>query len=178
MFEYNTKTNLVNRLKKVIMGLINMPDLVKYIHKALVKGKRTIAVAESCTGGLISKILTDNPGSSKYFLLGVTAYSNQAKKNTLKIPASIISERGAASKETASLMAENIRRISGADLGIGVTGIAGPTGATPGKPIGTVFIAASGKRKTICRKFIFRGSRPSIRKQAALSSLKLLKLIL
>jgi len=155
-----------------------MQNLTRYIHKTLIRNNQTIAVAESCTGGLISKILTDNPGSSKYFLLGVTAYSDQAKKHILKIPASIISGSGAVSKEVAAVLAKNIRKIAKADFGIGVTGIAGPTGATVNKPVGTVFIAITDNKKTICEKFLFRGSRASVKKQSAFQSLKLLKLVL
>ncbi len=155
-----------------------MPSLIKHIHKSLIKATKTIATAESCTGGLLSSFLTQLSGSSQYFTLGVTAYSNQAKRSILKVPASVIAKRGTVSKDVASLMAKNIRKIAKANFGIGITGIAGPTGATSNKPIGTVFIAVAGKNKAICKRFIFQGNRISIRKQAALKSLQLLKLFL
>lgn len=157
---------------------IPMQNIIKHIHKSLIKKNKTIATAESCSGGILSSLLTQSSGSSQYFILGVITYSNQAKNNILKIPLSIITGNGAASKDVACLMAKNIRRIAKTDLGIGITGIAGPTGATPDKPVGTVFISVTNKNKTICKKFIFQGSRASIRKQSALKSLQLLKLFL
>ena len=155
--------------------LVIMQNIAGYIHKSLLKTGKTIATAESCSGGILSGLLTQYSGSSRYFILGVVTYSNQTKVNILKIPASTIAKKGAVSKEVASLMAKNIRRIAKTDLGIGITGIAGPTGAMPGKPVGTVFICVTNKNETICKKFIFRGSRASIRKQSALKALDLLR---
>ncbi|MBN2831456.1 MAG: CinA family protein, partial [Candidatus Omnitrophica bacterium] len=175
VFKYSIKTNLVKRLKKDIICLKNMQNPAKKIHKALIKNNKTIAVAESCTGGLLSKILTDNSGSSKYFLLGVAAYNNRVKIKTLGIPRRLIKKRGAVSKDVARKMAESIRRIAKADFGIGITGIAGPSGETPYKPVGTVFIAAANNKETICKKLLLRGNRSSVRKQAAFNSLELLK---
>ena len=176
--EYSTKTHLVKRDKSAIIGLENMQSLIKHIHKALIKSAKTIATAESCTAGLVSGLLTQLSGSSQYFILGVTAYSDQTKKMILKVPASVITRNGAVSKVTASLMAKNIRKIAKTDFGIAITGIAGPTGATLNKPVGTIFIAVAGKNNTLCKRFLFRGNRNSIRKQAALKSLQLLKLFL
>ena len=155
-----------------------MQNIAKYIHKALIKTNRTIATAESCTGGILSGLLTQYSGSSRYFALGIITYSNQTKAKMLKIPALTIAKNGAVSKNIASLMAKNIRLIAKTDFGIGITGIAGPTGAKPGKPIGTVFIAVNSKNKTISKKFIFQGNRASIRRQSALKALQLLKQIL
>ena len=155
-----------------------MQNIIKYLHKYLIRSGKTLATAESCTGGILSSLLTQLSGSSQYFILGAVTYSNQAKENILKIPSSIIAKNGTVSKNVACLMANNIRHIAKTDLGIGITGIAGPTGATPNKPIGTVFIAVADKNKTICKKFIFRGNRASIRKQSALKALELLKIIL
>jgi len=122
-------------------------------------------------------MLTQLPGSSKYFILGVTSYSNTAKKNILKIPAKVISRNGAVSKKVATLMAENVRKIAGTDIGVGITGIAGPSGGLTQKPVGTVFIALSTRNTTICKKFIFKGSRTAIREQSALKALQLLKTV-
>lgn len=155
-----------------------MEQVVNKIHKFLTKFKKTIAVAESCTGGELSNLLTQTPGSSKYFISGAVAYSNKAKETILKIPHPIIARYGAVSKHVASLMAKSIRKIAKTDFGIGITGIAGPTGGTLFKPIGTVFIAINSKNKKICKKFHFKGSRMAIRKRAALESLELLKKIL
>jgi PncC family amidohydrolase len=143
------------------------------IHARLLKKKLTIAAAESCTGGLISKLLTDYPGSSAYFTLGVVTYSNGAKKNILDIPLSLIDKEGAVSRAVAVKMADSARKLGKADIGLGITGIAGPGGGSPTKPVGTVFIGLSTIRKTICKKFHFSGNRPSIRKKAALKALGL-----
>jgi len=152
-----------------------MQGISRKIHKLLLAKRKTLATAESCTGGLLSHLITQNPGSSGYFLLGVNAYSNQAKELLLKIPHRLIVKKGAVSPEVALQMARNIRRIIRADFGIGITGIAGPGGATADKPLGTVFIAVSGKKQNLCRKFILQGSRSSIKKKASLKSLELLK---
>ncbi len=101
----------------------------------------TLAVAESCTGGLLSKRVTDVPGSSGMFLLGVTAYANEMKTRVLGVPSALISEKGAVSQEVAAEMAKGARRVSGADIGVGITGVAGPGGGTPEKPVGTIYIA-------------------------------------
>jgi len=151
-----------------------MRNLLRYIHKTLSKNRKTIATAESCTGGLLSKTLTEKPGSSRYFLLGIVAYDNRAKIKILKVPPKLIFKKGAVSKEVAKKMSESIRRLAGSDFGIGITGIAGPSGATMDKNVGTVFIALSKKGKTICKKFILPGSRSSIRRNACLKSLILL----
>jgi len=152
-----------------------MEAIVKQIHKFLIKNKKIVAVAESCTAGLLSNLLTQIPGSSQYFILGVVAYSNQAKEAILKIPHSIITKNGAVSKEVACKMAQQIRKIFKTDFGIGITGIAGPAGGTLQKPVGTVFIAIDTKNKKICKKFHFKGSRLGIRRMAALKALELLK---
>ncbi|MCX5707047.1 MAG: CinA family protein [Candidatus Omnitrophica bacterium] len=152
-----------------------MQNLINQIHKLLLKSQQTLSIAESCTSGLLSSLLTQLPGSSSYFLLGITAYSNNSKQNILKVPSSIIKKKGAVSQEVARLMSQNVQKLGHADIGIAITGIAGPTGATARKPIGLVFIAFTKKNKTICRKFIFKGNRSSIRKQATSKTLKLLK---
>ncbi len=152
-----------------------MQNIIGQIHKRLIKSAKTIASAESCTGGLLSVLLTQLPGSSQYFILGVTVYSNQTKENILKIPALSIRKYGAVSEKTALAMAQNIRKLAKTDFGIAITGIAGPTGSTASKPIGTVFIALATKNKTVCKKFVFKGNRNSVRKQASLKALQLLK---
>jgi PncC family amidohydrolase len=151
-----------------------MQNLIQQAHLRLLKSGKTVATAESCTAGLLSSLLTQLPGSSRYFILGITSYSNQVKQNVLRIPASAIRRRGAVSKETALLMAQNVRKLAQADLGISITGIAGPGGGTARKPVGTVFIALSAKNKNSCKKFLFKGKRNAIRKQASLKALKLL----
>ena len=144
------------------------------IHNKLLKQGKTIAVAESCTGGLLCAKLTKNPGASNYFLLGVVAYSNNSKEKVLQVPAKIISKHGAVSRQVAILMARNIRKIAKADLGFSITGTAGPGGATINKAVGTVFICLSTKNKNTCRVFYFRGSRQNIRNKSTQEALRLL----
>jgi len=152
-----------------------MPEkILSKIHRQLLSRGKTIAIAESCTGGLLCAELTKNPGASGYFFLGVVAYSNSSKEKILRIPAKFISKYGPVSRQVAILMAENIRKIAKTDLSIGITGIAGPAGSTVNRPVGTVFICLSSKKKNICRLFYLRGSRRSIRNKATQEALRLL----
>ncbi|OYT73669.1 MAG: competence/damage-inducible protein A [Chloracidobacterium sp. CP2_5A] len=133
----------------------------------------TIATAESCTGGLVAKRLTDVPGSSQYFLEGVVAYANEAKTRLLGVPAELIAERGAVSAEVAEAMAAGIKARAGATIGIGVTGIAGPDGGTDEKPVGLVYVAVAGDFVTTHRKIILPGDRDRIRHLASQAALDL-----
>lgn len=145
------------------------------INKLLIKNKMTLAVVESCTAGLLSNLITNVAGSSKYFILGVIAYSNKSKTSILKIPKDIIDKNGAVSSEIAKRMAESIKKLANTDFGLGITGIAGPQGGTLYKPVGTVFIAIDSKNRKICERFYFRGTRLMIKKKAAFKALELLK---
>jgi len=147
---------------------------LEQVHNKLLSNQKTISLAESCTGGLLSSLLTSKSGSSEYFLSGIVAYSNRSKKILLGIPASIIVKYGSVSSNVAKLMAENIRKKTDADFGLSITGIAGPSGATKNKPVGTVFICLSKKSKNICLKFSFQGNRRDIRKKSAQQALRLL----
>lgn len=153
---------------------IIMQNLIIQTHKRLLKSAKTVSTAESCTAGILSSLLTQLSGSSKYFILGVTTYSDQAKKHILKVPASLLRAKGAVSRETALLMARNVRKLARSDFGLSITGIAGPNGGTPRKPVGTVFIALTAENTNICKKFLFHGNRDSVRRQATLKALKLL----
>ena len=155
-----------------------MQALAAKTHKLLIKTKHTLAVAESCTGGLLSSLLTSHSGSSAFFILGAIVYSNFSKHLLLKIPMSLINKHGAVSRQVAEALAKNIRQIAKTDYGISITGIAGPTGGTLAKPVGTVFISASSKTKLICRRFQFKGTRSSIRQQSCFNALKLLQQII
>ncbi|MFC2140598.1 CinA family protein [Candidatus Auribacterota bacterium] len=138
----------------------------------------SLSLAESCTGGLISHRLTNIPGSSLYIKGGIIAYDNAIKINLLKIPAQVIAEKGAVSKEVASLMAQGVRQLMESDIGIGVTGIAGPTGGTKEKPVGLVYIGIATGDKTEVQKFLFTGEREEIKAKTADEALaKLLKLL-
>lgn len=149
-------------------------DLATKIHKALINTRLTVAVAESCTGGLVSELLTQKPGSSKYFNLGLVAYSNNAKVKMLGIQKSLITKFGAVSKEVALEMADRVRRHSQSSFGIGITGIAGPTGGSSKKPVGTVFVALASHGKKLCQELRLKGNRSQIREKASLAALNLL----
>jgi len=133
--------------------------LEEVIAGFLTEKKLTIAIAESCTGGLITSRLTDVSGSSDYLERGLITYSNTAKISMLGVPAEIIEKHGAVSEETARLMAEGVRKLAGTDLGLSSTGIAGPTGGSKEKPVGTVYIALADSQKTICRHYAYRWDR-------------------
>ncbi|MFZ3055372.1 MAG: CinA family nicotinamide mononucleotide deamidase-related protein, partial [Smithella sp.] len=133
--------------------------LEEVIAALLIEKKLTIAVAESCTGGLITSRLTDVSGSSDYLERGLVTYSNAAKISMLGVPAEIIEKHGAVSEETARRMAEGVRKLAGTDLGLSSTGIAGPTGGSKEKPVGTVYIALADSQETICRHYAYRWDR-------------------
>ena len=134
----------------------------------------TLAVAESCTGGLIGHRLTQVPGSSNYFLEGAIAYSNESKISRLDVKPSLIRDYGAVSREVALAMAEGIRNSSGANIGLSVTGIAGP-GASDNKPAGTVFIAINDEKKSHCEHFRFYNDRSQNKERSAQAALDLLR---
>ncbi|MFZ3064944.1 MAG: competence/damage-inducible protein A [Nitrospirota bacterium] len=155
------------RLKDYIYGFDN-EEMEEIVVRLLMEKGAKLAVAESCTGGLISKRLTDVSGSSACFDRGIVSYSNEAKIQMLKISNDLIKAYGAVSSQAAMAMAESVRRISNTELGIGVTGIAGPTGGTPEKPVGLVYIAISEKGKeTRCKGYNFAGNRGMIRMKAS-----------
>ena len=136
----------------------------------------TIAVAESCTGGLLASRLTDVPGSSDYVERGVVCYSNRAKTELAGVPAALIAEHGAVSEPVAKAMAEGIRSRAGTNIGIGITGIAGPGGGTPEKPVGTVSVAVIVDDETRVRTFQFIGGRDMVKFQAAQAALNMTRL--
>lgn len=121
-----------------------MNDISVRLIEELKKRSMKIASVESCTAGLISKLITDAPGSSEVFDLGITTYSNEMKTKMVGVPEDILAQHGAVSPETAEAMALGIRRVSGADIGVSTTGIAGPGGGTPEKPVGLVYTAIAG----------------------------------
>jgi nicotinamide-nucleotide amidase len=139
--------------------------------------KMTIAVAESCTGGLLASRLTDVPGSSAYVDRGVVCYSDQAKTDLAGVPKALIREHGAVSEPVAKAMAEGIRLRAGTNIGIGITGIAGPGGGTPEKPVGTVAVAVVVDDEIRVRTFQFVGSREMVKFQAAQSALNMTRLM-
>ena len=134
----------------------------------------TLAVAESCTGGLIGHRLTQVSGSSDYFLEGAVTYSNEAKCRRLGVEPSLIRDNGAVSREIALAMAKGVRKSSGANIGLSVTGVAGP-GASDNKPAGTVFIAISDGRESYCEQFRFYHDRSRNKERSAQTALDLLR---
>ncbi len=134
---------------------------------------QTIAVAESCTGGLICHRLTNISGSSQYLEMGVVAYSNRVKTSLLGVPQAVIADHGAVSESCVRAMASGVRRLAGTAMGLAVSGIAGPTGGTPEKPVGTVYVGLAGEKGEIGRHFSFRGSRLDIKEQSATEALRM-----
>ena len=141
----------------------------------LTVGRYTVAVAESCTGGLIAERLTDVAGSSRYFIEGVVAYSNESKTKTVGVEPVLLLEHGAVSAPVAEAMAEGIRKRAQTDFGLAVTGIAGPGGGTEEKPVGLVYIALASEVKTEHRKLMLPGDRHLIRWRASQAALDLLR---
>ncbi|MDP3142992.1 MAG: CinA family protein [Candidatus Omnitrophota bacterium] len=150
-------------------------QLEKIIAAKLIKKNQALSIAESCTGGLISHRLTNIPGSSRYFKLGIIAYSYESKVKLLKVRRQTLKKFGAVSQQVAMAMAKSVRRIAHTDFGLSITGIAGPSGATAKKPVGLVYIGLATKNRAFCRKFIFKGKRLSIKQQSASQALKLLR---
>ena len=144
------------------------------VAQRLIKSHKTLSIAESCSGGLLAHRLTNIPGSSKFFKLGIIAYSYESKQKLLKIPAVILKKYGAVSSQVVELLAQNVQNLSDTDFGIGITGIAGPGGATPRKPIGLVYIAISTKNEIFVKRCLFKGRRLEIKKQTADLALRLL----
>lgn len=154
---------------------LSFPQVVSIRLKA---SKKTIATAESCTAGLIAKLLTDESGSSSYYLGGVNAYANDVKVSALDVPEEIIKAHGAVSEIVAEKMAFNARVKLKSDIGISVTGVAGPDGGSEEKPVGLFYIGVSTKEKTEVKKFIYPGSRSVVRTYAAYAALReILKLV-
>lgn len=139
----------------------------------LASGSHTLTVAESCTGGLIGHLITMNPGSSSYFLGGVIAYSDTSKMEMLEVPLDTLRRQGAVSERTALAMASGVRNAFGADFGLAVTGIAGPSGGSDAKPVGTVFIAVVGELDERVETFLLTGSREDINSEAAATALRM-----
>jgi nicotinamide-nucleotide amidase len=153
-------------------------DLAESVGGCLLSAAATVAVAESCTGGLIAKRLTDRAGSSRFFLGGIVAYANEVKSDLLGVPMDILERHGAVSEEVAGSMARGVAGRLGARFGIGTTGIAGPGGGSDERPVGTVWLAVSSPRKLTVRRERFPGGREEVRERAAQAALHLLLRVL
>jgi len=157
---------------------VNGLGLEAVIAEILKSRNLTIATAESCSGGLLASRLTDVPGSSAYMQQGVVCYTNQSKTQWLDVPAALIEEYGAVSEPVAKAMAAGIRAKASTDVGVGITGIAGPGGGTPEKPVGTVAIAVSALSDERVRTFQFFGGRDLVKFQSAQAALNMIRLML
>lgn len=154
---------------------MDTPESVARIGRALCSRGLTLAVAESCTGGLLGHRITSVAGSSDYFLGGVIVYANAAKTRLLGVAEETLDGHGAVSAAVAREMAQGVRRVLGADLGAAVTGVAGPGGGTPAKPVGLVFTALAHERGCRVRECRFSGDRDAVRRLSAETVLGMLR---
>ncbi len=148
--------------------------LTTELASALLLGQQKICAAESCTGGLIAKALTDLAGSSDWFERGFVTYSNEAKSEMLAVPASLIEDYGAVSEAVATAMASGALRHSRADFSVAVTGVAGPGGGSDDKPVGTVWIAVASSEQMIAKRYQFEGDRQAVRGATMQTAIELL----
>ena len=147
----------------------------KKIVSLLKKKRLKISFAESCTGGLLSSTITSVSGSSKIFALGLVVYSNQSKTNVLKVPKKIIKKYGAVSQQVCLAMVKKLSKISKTNISVSITGVAGPSGGTKKKPVGTVFLGIKKGNKTLVKKYLFNNKgRANIQKAAVSKSLELI----
>lgn len=157
-----------------VFGL-DSQTMAEVVEQLLRERRQTLAVAESCTGGLLASRITDISGASEVFLAGVVAYANEAKTSLLGVPAEIIAQHGAVSEECARAMAEGVRRVAGADYGLATTGIAGPTGGTADKPVGLAYMALADERGTIVQKQFWPGTREQFKQRVSQMVLGMLR---
>ncbi len=150
-----------------------MQTYLKLVEK-LKEKKLTISTAESCTGGLIAKLITDLPGASDVFIGGIVCYSNDMKMKWLGVKKNTLEQNGAVSEQTVQEMLNGIARETGSDIAVAVSGIAGPTGGTPQKPVGTVFIGIAVQNQSIVKHFLFQGSRDEVRTSSARKAAELI----
>ena len=161
-------------LGSVVFGVEDQ-SLAQVVGGALAERKMTVATAESCTGGLLAKLITDVPGASRYYLQSWITYSNQAKTALLGVPAALIAADGAVSRRVAEAMASGARKAAGADYAIAITGIAGPDGGSSEKPPGLVYIALAADGRLYCQRCEFGQPRAAVRLRAAMTALDILR---
>ncbi|MGD0036802.1 MAG: competence/damage-inducible protein A [Bacteroidota bacterium] len=171
---HDVETKLRSKVDKFIYSS-DEKELEDVVGKLLSERKLTIAIAESCTGGLIADRITNVSGSSEYFERGIIAYSNKSKVEELGVPLELIHQHGAVSREVAEAMALGIRTTSNTDIGIAITGIAGPTGGSLEKPIGLIWIGYSDKNETFAMQFIFNGERRIVKERATQATLEFVR---
>jgi PncC family amidohydrolase len=134
----------------------------------------TVATAESCTGGLVAHLITEVPGSSAYLRGGIVAYADDVKRSALGVPREVLAAHGAVSAQVALAMAEGVRRVLGTDLGVAVTGVAGPDGGSEAKPVGLVYVAVAGLGAPDVRRFLWAGDRTANKRSSAEAALEML----
>ncbi len=166
---------VTRRLGELVFGEGDQ-TLPAVVGHALQRAGETLAVAESCTGGLLGKLLTDPAGASAWFVGGTIAYANEIKVDHVGVPAEALAEHGAVSEPVARALAEGVRQRFGADWGVAITGIAGPAGGSAEKPVGLVYIAVANGSGADVRRHTFIGSRDRIRQRAAMTALNHLRL--
>ena len=149
-------------------------NLAERAGQVLAQRGLSLGLAESCTGGLLASYITDVAGASAYFVGGIVAYSEQVKHDLLGVSVDTLKMCGAVSAETAQEMARGARERLGVDVAVAVTGIAGPTGALPGKPVGLTYIAVAGPESNLARKYLWQGDRRANRESSARAALELL----
>lgn len=171
------ETAIRQRIGSAIYG-VDADTLPGVLGQLLREHGYQLALAESCTGGLLGSMITDVPGSSAYFGAGHITYSNDAKQSMLGVPMQLIAEHGAVSAACAQAMAAGARKVSGADVGIAITGIAGPDGGTAEKPVGTVYIAVVAPEGELVEELALRGERAAIRARSAKTAINLARLLL
>jgi len=171
------ETYIREKANKFIYG-VDEESLEEVLGKILTERKLTIAIAESCTGGMIANKITNVPSSSSYLERAVTTYSNQSKIDLLNVPKNLIEMCGAVSKEVAEAMALGIRQNAGTDIGISTTGIAGPTGGTQEKPVGLVWIGYSDANKSSAQKFNFGDGRIRIKERTSQAAMEIVRRII
>lgn len=174
--------NVVDRAAKLIRDSLGEivygegdRDIAQVVGDMLNERKFQISVAESCTGGLLADMITDVPGASSYFERGAVSYSNRSKQEMLGVGEEILREHGAVSRETATAMAEGIRNSSGSSIGVGITGIAGPSGGGPEKPVGTVHIAIATQSGTEAHAYCYNRERRGFKQLVAWTALDLVR---
>ncbi len=152
-----------------------MTEFMQKLLDELALRKWTIATAESCTGGMVAAAITDIPGASEYFRGGVVAYHNQIKQQLLGVPQEILSQYGAVSRECVEAMLDGAARTLCTDCVIATSGIAGPGGGTPDKPVGLVFVGCRSPHSVLVEKFMFDGNRQQVRQQAVNAGIAMMK---
>ncbi len=172
-----TEAEVRSRLGEAIFGS-DLQTLQSVVARMLIEREIEIAIAESCTGGFLAKRLTDISGISSVFMEGWVTYSNKAKMKRLGVPARAIRQKGSVSADVAKAMAEGARKRAGTDIAVGVTGIAGPTGGTPEKPMGLVYVALASPEGTEVQEFRFPGNREDVRDRTVKAALNMIRLYL